>query len=291
MSIQNVIRRGCQFLLSCMPEQHKQVTANIIQLAPTDLLSGRMALITGGTSGIGFAIAQAMLRAGATVCITGRSEERLKKATESLLAGGEYEGRVFSEVLDNTHVDSFDSHFTNVLRKLGGEVNILVNNAGVLGGIFGNTTKEEFEKVLDTNLKGVFFLSQLVAKYMKEKHIEGNILNIASSSSMRPAASAYTLSKQGIKALTAGMAKSLIPHGIVVNGLAPGPTATPMLVKDDEINLHHESCPLGRYATADEIANMAVVLTSNMGRTVVGSIIYMTGGSGIITYDDMQYEF
>lgn len=291
MSILNIIRRGLRFLLSCIPEQQKEVTANIIQLAPTNLLSGRTVFITGGTSGIGFAIAQAMLRAGATVCITGRSEEKLKKAVDSLLSKGEYKNHVFSEVMDNTQIDSFNFHITNVLEKLGGKIHILVNNAGILGGVFGSATEEEFDKVMDTNLKGVFFLSQLVARHMKENHIHGNILNIASSSSMRPAASAYTLSKQAIKALTAGMAKSLISHRIVVNGLAPGPTATPMLVRDGGSNLYHRYCPLGRYATADEIGNMAVILTSGMGRTVVGSIVYMTGGSGIITYDDMQYEF
>lgn len=162
---------------------------------------------------------------------------------------------------------------------------------GTQGSQFGSTKEEDYDNVMDTNLKGVFFLSQLVARYMVDNHIEGNILNIASASSLRPAASVYTLTKVGIKEFTLGMAKSLIPHGIVVNGLAPGPTATPMLVKEEKPNLALGHNPLGRFAMPEEIANMAVILTSNMSRTVVGSIVYMTGGGGTITYEDVHYPF
>lgn len=293
MSIQKIVRKGLRFLLSCVPEPTKQVTANIVQLAPSDLLVGRKALITGGSSGIGLATAQAMLRAGATVCVTGRSEEKLKSIVGKLSSEGKYNGRVFFEAMDNIQTSSFEYHLNHIVELMNGNVDILVNNAGILGAVFGSATEEDFDKVMDTNLKSVFFLSQLVARRMKDNNIQGNILNIASSSSMRPAGSAYTLSKQAIKALTAGMAKSLVPHGIIVNGLAPGPTATPMLINESEgnINLQHTTCPLGRYATADEIANMAVFLTSGLGRTIVGSIVYMTGGAGIITYDDMNYGF
>lgn len=170
-------------------------------------------------------------------------------------------------------------------------ISILVNNAGVLGGQFGKATEEEYNAVLDTNLRGAFFLSQIVARYMVDNHVEGNILNIGSSSSKRPAASAYTISKWGIRGLTLGMAKALIPHGIVVNGLAPGPTATPMLIKDQNRGIHNDVNPLGRFATPEEIANMAVILTSGLGRTIVGDMVFMTGGAGIITFDDMQYAF
>lgn len=296
MSIKQSVKRGLKMLLR---QSALHVTANIVQLAPTSLLNGRVALITGGTSGIGYAIADAMLCAdAAAVVITGRDEERLKKAVANLIvAGDNREGRVFFEVMDNRKTDTFESHFQNILSMLPMQsgkpmgISILCNNAGILGAQFGTATEEEYDAVLETNLKGVFFLSQLVANYMKREHIEGNILNIASSSSVRPAASAYTLSKWGIKGLTLGMAKSLIPLGIVVNGLAPGPTATPMLINDPEVGIGNPSNPLGRYATAEEIANMAVVLTSGMGRTIVGSTVFMTGGAGIVTYDDMHYIF
>ena len=167
-----------------------------------------------------------------------------------------------------------------------------MNNAGVLGAHISNATEEEYDSVLDTNLKGPFFLSKLFGAYLKQNGIEGNILNIASSSSVRPAASAYTLSKWGIRGLTLGLAKAFAPYGIVVNGLAPGQTATPMLLSSkSEGDLFSPNVPLERYALPEEIANMAVILVSNMGKSIMGDIVYMTGGAGLLSNDDMNYSF
>lgn len=270
------------------------MNANIVQLGPTELLKGRAALITGGTSGIGYAIADAMLRAGAdAVVITGRSETRLKCAAEKLQsASQDRRGRVFWEQMDMCQIDSLQECFDRITAKISNKISILVNNAGVLGATFGQAEEKEYDAVLDTNLKGAFFLSQIIAHYMKDSKIEGNILNICSSSSLRPASSAYILSKWGLKGLTQGMAKQLAPYGIIVNGLAPGPTATPMLLTDvEKQGLFHPNIPVGRYASPDEMGNMAVMLTSGIGRMIVGDIIYMTGGAGVITYDDLQYSF
>ena len=266
------------------------ITAKIVSMAPSELLKGRCALITGGTSGIGFAIAKAFLNAGASVVITGRSRQRLDKAVAALGCGG----RVYSFVMDNTKPETFRPTFDKMLEKVKGEgircIDILVNNAGVLGASMPNATEEAYDAVLDTNLKGVFFLSQMMGRYMVDNKIKGNILNIASSSSLRPAFSAYTLSKWGIRGLTLGLAKALVQYGITVNGVAPGPTATPMLIKDGNKNLINK-IPLGRYVLPEEIANMAVFLVSGMGRAIIGDIVYMTGGAGVIGFDDMRYSF
>lgn len=172
------------------------------------------------------------------------------------------------------------------------QIDILVNNAGVVGGEIRECTEEKFDAIFDTNVKGSFFLSQLVANYMKDNSIKGNILNVGSSSSLRPATSAYTMSKWSIRGMTKGLAKILAPYGITVNGIAPGPTATPMLmpngVKDD---IAFPTNPLGRFIMPGEIANMAVFLVSNMGRSIIGDMIFMTGGSGVVTYDDVHYYF
>lgn len=291
MNLKNSIER---FLRLVFGKKPVHITAQTVQLAPTELLKGRIALVTGGSSGIGFAIADAFLRADAqAVVITGRSEKRLKEAVQKLIANGnDREGRVFYEEMDMREVNSIDAHFNSIINKVKGNISILVNNAGVLGAIFGTTTEENYDSVLDTNLKGTYFLSQHVAHYMKDNKIEGNILNICSSSSLRPASSTYTLSKWGLRGLTMGMARQLAPHGIVVNGLAPGPTATPMLKPDMENSgIALSDIPAGRYAMPDEMGNMAVVLTSGMGRMIIGDIIYMTGGAGVVTYDDIQYNF
>ena len=293
MSFKKKLKSAIHFILGCIPTRKYDV--HVINLSANELLKGRVALITGGTSGIGFHMAKAFLRSGAAVIITGRSEERLQRACVEFNEGNIYGGRLFSVVMDNTRVDLFQDCFQIALDQLKANefphIDILVNNAGVLGVSMPNATEDEFDKVIDTNLKGVFFLSQLVGKYMKENKVEGNILNVGSSSCLRPATSAYTLSKWGIRGLTLGLAKSLAPYGITVNGIAPGPTATPMLLEDSQSNITNNSNPIGRYVLPEEIANMAVVLVSSMGRTIVGDMIYMTGGAGIITYDDINYSF
>lgn len=260
-----------------------QTSVKIVSLAPSELLKGRCALITGGTSGIGLSIAKAFLNAGADVIITGRDENRLNSSISLLSKEG---SKVKGYVLDNMRVDTFEDVFKSILKEFN-KIDILVNNAGIHGASLPNS-QEEFDHVFNTNLRGPFFLSHMVGTYMKDNMIRGNILNIASSSSLRPAVSAYTLSKWGIRGLTMGLAKTLSPYGITVNGVAPGPTATPMLNKTDD-NITNNKIPLKRYITPEEVANMAVFLVSEMGRSIIGDIVYMTGGAGIITYDDIKY--
>ena len=292
MSVKDTIKSVLKLFFGKKPVN---LTAQITQLAPTELLNGRCALITGGSSGIGYAIAQAMLNAGASVIITGRNEAKLESSVAKLQASVK-EGRcVEYESMDNSDVKTHKMHWNSILQKVEGrEIDILVNNAGtnsLTERWGGQISEEEYDSILNTNLKGTYFFSELVARYMIESKIQGNILNIASSSSLRPGNSAYILSKWGIRSMTLGMAKELMPYGIVVNGVAPGSTATPMLNKSESDNIYLSSSPLGRYSLPEEIANMAVILTSSMGRTIVVDIVYMTGGSGVITVDDANYKF
>lgn len=287
MKLKEKIKHAISFILHGEPDI---VVANISVLAPSDLLKERWAIITGGSSGIGYSIAKAFLDAGASVIITGRNKERLENARHSLNCPG----RVFYFVLDNSNVSSFPSTFQRMLacaEEKNGQISILVNNAGVGGATLPNASEKDYDKVMNTNLKGVFFLSQMIGKYMKERNIKGNILNIASSSCIRPANSAYALSKWSVRGFTLGLAKSLIPYGIVVNGVAPGPTATPMMGRSKNDNLIKNELPLGRYILPEEIANISVFLVSNMGRAIIGDMVYASGGAGIIKYDDMPYPF
>lgn len=289
MPIKQYIKRSLRFIVKGVPVNH--VTAEIVTLPRNELLQGRVALITGGTSGIGFHIAKAFLASGATVIITGRDKERTALRCNELANIPGNKGRVHSLVLDNTCVECFTPSIEKISSRLNVEIDLLVNNAGVLGGNISNATEKEYDLIMDTNMKGTFFMSQTLGRYMKRRRIQGNILNIASSSSFRPAASAYTVSKWGLRGLTLGLAKSFAPYGITVNGIAPGPTATPMLMKDKDGDISFERNPLGRFALPEEIANMAVFLVSDMGRTIVGDIVCMTGGSGLVTFDDVDYNF
>lgn len=284
MSIKSYIKRGIRFVLHGTPIQNTKVEA--IKLCNTELLKGRNALITGGTSGIGYAIAEAFLDAGANVIITGRNKDRIGSAV-ARLSEKHNSSSIKGVVLDNASVEIMTFTLESLLNE--SPIDLLVNNAGINGGSLSTCSEEEYQAVMDTNLKGAVFVTRIVTDNMIKNAIKGNVLNICSSSSNRPANTAYVLSKWGMRGYTLGLAKQLIKHGIVVNGLAPGPTATPMLLKGDNKNLALPNNPSGRYALPEEIANMAVVLTSGIGRMVVGDIVYITGGAGVITFDDIQY--
>lgn len=286
MRIIDIVKKGVK-LVFAKPQPNNIIQANIVQLAPSEMLEDRCALITGGTSGIGLAIAEAYLKAGAKVVVTGRSESKLQKVVEELSQFGDVKGLV----LDITKIQTLKDKFEDAVAKFG-MIDILVNNAGVSGAVIKDATPDNFDTVLDTNLKGVFFLSQIVGRYMVNNKIHGNILNISSASCIRPAACAYTISKWGIRGFTKGLARTLLPYGITVNALAPGPTATPLLKKQadsDDISLPRT--PAGRYALPCEIANMAVVLVSDIARLVVGDTVFMTGGAGNVNNGDIDYPF
>lgn len=287
-SIKRVLKRIIDFRVG------SNVMVNVTALPKNKLLANRCAIVTGGTSGIGYSIAYAFLNAGAAVIITGRFKEKTEAIADRLkLNTGNY--NVFGFDLDNTNIKSFESKFSEMLMTVQSHgfsaIDILVNNAGVNCKGMPNAIESEYDLVLDTNLKGTFFLSQLFGRYMIANNIHGNILNIASASSLRPADSAYTVSKWGLRGLTLGLAKALGKDGITVNGIAPGPTATPMMLKNGETNMSLDRILLGRYILPEEISNMAVILVSDMGRSIMGDIVYMTGGAGILTYDDVKYSF
>lgn len=287
MSISDKIKRLIRYYQDRKPRPINVVKA---ELSSDNALSGRVALITGGTSGIGYAIARAFIRSGAIVYITGRSEKRLKDATEKLVDETHCEKeRIRYVEFDVSDVDAIDSVVYQLTEIEQIRFDILVNNAGVGGESFMSDTRQGFDQTIGTNLRGPYFLSRSIAKFMAHNHIEGNILNIASSSSLRPANSTYVLSKWGIRSFTLGLAKMLAPYGITVNGIAPGPTATPMLLKDGD-GIELKTSALGRYILPEEIANMAVVLVSPLGRSIIGDMVYMTGGAGVITFDDIDYN-
>lgn len=268
-----------------------KISANIVTLAPNSLLEGRMAVITGCTSGIGLSIAKAFLNAGASVVAIGRNKEKLDAAVQTLLPFAHDNAKVYAYVLDVTETVKLETAVLEIVNMVPKHrIDILVNNAG-LALVPSASLSQEFDIVMNTNLKAVYFLSKHVARHMINNQIEGNILNIASSSSLRPANHAYALSKWGVRGLTEGLAKMLIKHNIVVNGIGPCGTATPFMGMTNNEDLLSKTIPAKRLATPEEVANIAVVLTSGMGRMIVGDIVYLSGGAGVITCDDVSYEF
>jgi len=241
----------------------------------SNLLVGKSALVTGGTSGIGLAIAKKMIEAGCCVTITGRNEDKLKKISSEIKS--EY------LVLDISNLDDMYIHLDSFYKT--NNIDILVNSAGYHGlEKFRCVTEKEWHKVMDVNVKGLYFLSQYVANKMIKDKIKGHILNLSSASSLKPSWTPYEISKRAVSGITLGLAQELIPYGIVVNAIAPGPTATPMLNFNDvnSPDLTWKANPSGRVATVEEIANLALFMVSSLGDYIVGDTFYMTGGSGTI---------
>lgn len=239
------------------------------------ILEGKEALVTGGSSGIGLAIAKKMVECGAKVTIIGRNPEKTKNVAEDI--------KCQYLLLDLTDTKELIKAISKYIENK--RIDILVNSAGILDREkWLEKTPDNFDLVINTNLKAAYFMSQTVAKHMLNHKIEGHILNVSSSSSMRPSWGPYQLSKRALNGMTLGFAQKLAPHGITVNALAPGVTMTPMasnFIKDTE-NLAYYN-PLRRAETPEEIANLAIFLVSNLGTSIVGDTVMITGGSGILS--------
>ncbi len=254
-----------------------------------ELLRNKNVLITGGAGGIGFGIAKLFIENGATVVLAGRKEGALQSACDELNAKSD-DLKAYYVVLDICNVELIREKLMEAANLLPDKrIDILVNNAGVSAGASTPETLErDFDMTLETNLKGTYFMAQEFSKYLIDNEIKGNILNVSSVSGNRPAISPYMVSKWGVNGLTEGLAKRLIKYGIVVNAIAPGPTAAGM-IKNDGCNLAYDRSPAGRYVDCAEVANLALFLVSDTGRMIVGETISISGGCGTLTFDDIKY--
>lgn len=269
--ISNAINKSEETFFSLF---HKKSSVIVNDVDFGHILEGKAALITGGSSGIGLAIAKKMISCGASVTIVGRDPEKTKKIAQEIKS--DY------LILDLINTKELITTVSDYIKDK--NIDILVNSAGILDKEpWLAKTPDGFDRVIATNLKAAYFMSQTIANHMIEKKISGHILNISSSSSMRPSWGPYQLSKRALNGMTLGFAQRLAPKGITVNALAPGVTLTPMAANFmDASNLAYYN-PLRRAETPEEIANLAVFLTSNLGTSIVGDTVMITGGSGILS--------
>lgn len=282
MGLKRTARKSIDSLV--MLFKKKQIVAIPTPVADGDLLKGKVALITGGSGGIGYEIAKEMLRNGCRVIIAGTNEQKLERMSNDLHTPNvKY---IVIIVIDVTEIQSLKDK-VDLAKSMfeSGRIDILANSAGVLTNKeFFDIDEDEYNKIMDINVKGCFFMSQIVAEYMISKNIKGHILNVSSSSALRPAWSPYQISKWAIRGFTLGLADTLLPHGITVNAIAPGPTTGPMAGITEKDNIYNPNTPIGRFAIPAEIARLAVFMVSDMGNMIVGDTFYMTGGSGTISY-------
>lgn len=255
-------------------------------IVPTDkdkLLQDKIALITGGSGDIGIEIARIFLNSGAKVVIAGTNEGKLQSTCKSLNTN---EQQLKYIVLDVTDINSITQKISDVANMFPeNRIDILVNSAGINSkNPFFETTEEEYDSIMNVNVKGMYFVSQIVSKHMIEHHVKGHILNVSSSSALRPAWTPYQMSKWSVRGFTMGLADMLMPYGIVVNAIGPGQTASSMLGKENCDNLWNPNTKIGRYAMPQEIATLALYMVSDAANMVIGDTFYITGGSGTVTY-------
>lgn len=241
-------------------------------------LENKIALITGGSSGIGLQIAKHFTDVGCKVIVIGSNEYKLKKVCIDLPMA-EY---VACNLSDTVNMDVL---VEEVLKKFPEHrLDILVNCAGVTDHqSFFTTTQSDFQRIMRINVEAAFFLSQAVGNYMVKNGIKGHILNISSSSENKPAMTPYKISKWAMRGMTLGLAEELAPYGITVNAIAPGKTATPMMnFTENDSNLKCTGQLSGRYILPREVAYMAAVLVSDIGNMIIGDTVYVSGGNGTI---------
>ncbi len=242
-------------------------------------LHNRRALITGGASGIGLAIATAFAQNGADIALADVNEQALQKASKQLK---EYGKSIYSIVLDVGDTTSFPPLLDRLVQEFG-NIDTLVNNAGVTAAVpLLEMTAQEWDRVMNVNIRGTFFLTQqLLPPMIQQKR--GRIINLGSISGERGAKYAgahYSISKAGVIMLTKVLAKHLTDSGVTANTISPGIIETEMTQKLGT-QIDPNDVPMNRMGTADDIAQTAVFLASDAAGYITGQNISVNGGQSM----------
>lgn len=253
----------------------KEIIVTNIPIHKNLLLENKVAIIFGGTGSIGENIVEEFLNSGAEVIVSGRDSEKLENMRKKY--------RVKTIQIDLTEYDTFETKVREAASYYNG-LDICVISAGVQTEKdkklqFFDIKEDDYDKVFDVNLKGVFFICQKVSKYMIENKIKGHIVNICSEMGFRSAKVPYDISRWGQRGFIQGLGVMLAEHQIVVNAVAPGMVSTEMAGYKEGNSLYLKSHPNFRYALPQEIAKTCVFLASDLSNNIIGETIISDGGS------------
>ena len=254
----------------------------------SDRLKKKVAIVTGGARGIGLAVAEGFAAEGAIVCIADVAEQ------EAVQAAGQVGRGAFAVTVDVSRMDSIERMVQAVVDTAGG-IDILVNNAGIVEiAPFLEVSESSYDRMFAVNTKGLYFTLQAVARQMVQQGRGGKIINFASQAGRRGEAlvSAYCATKAAVISITQSAALALIPHGIQVNGIAPGVVDTPMWDKLDGLFAKYQglepgekkrtvgkSVPFGRMGLPDDHVGAAVFLASADSNYIVAQTLGVDGGN------------
>lgn len=236
-------------------------------------------LILGGSSGIGKAIAKRMTAAGASVMITGRSKEKLEAARKEINSP-----KLYCSVFDISTIKNHFEFFEKCEKSMGG-LDAFVNSAAFSTESIGrgyepwDITEDEWNMLSDTNYKAAFFLMRNEIDYFRKKDIRGNILNISSNAMCMDIIGGYGAAKLAMERWTRAFGKKYGHFGIIINGIAPGATLTPMIASyAHDISEKYERHAIERFIKPEEIAELAFYLLSDYGEIICGHTVVADGG-------------
>ncbi len=255
------------------------VKVNVMQIQSGQILKGKNIVITGGSRGIGRAMAEKFLEEGAKVLITGRNQEHLKEAMESI-----NNPSLITKVFNSENINAVPEFNEYCFRQMG-TVDVLVSNAGISlheGNIL-NVTSEGFDRTITTNLKSHYFISKAFLERKIKESREGVLLFITSKDGYVCNETPYGLTKASVNSLVGGLSTAYYRHGIRVNAIAPGVTITDMTAvyaKHADGNMHASNYA-GRNFLPEEVAEVACFMVSDASKCISGQIIFTDGGDHI----------
>jgi glucose 1-dehydrogenase len=245
---------------------------------PEHNFKGHVAIVTGAAQGIGFGIAKALSLRGAQVLLNDEKEEQAASAALEIRNAGGICESCAGDVAD----PEFTKYMTDLAVKQFGKLNIAIANAGVtVFGDFLSYSPAQFQRVMDVNMNGSFFLAQHAARHMKEQHEKGSILFMSSVTGHQAHKNlaAYSMTKAAIEMLAKNLVIELSSFGITVNAIAPGATLTERTLNDTNYKkTWAEITPMGRAAEVDDIVNAALFFVSPSSRQITGQSLIIDGG-------------